>query len=273
MCGDGTTSNQVCADDRYGACMCGAVADSGPVISDPDGSMNNNGDASEQQPDATEEPDAGHMGHNDAEPMTSNDSGVVTPGDAGSNIGQSCTIAPDSCVPASVCTQDTPTTESTSCHAAGNAQLGQSCNPNGNNCAVGQGTCVNFGFGPRCYTGCNGTDPCPNSPNDICWLFGETWGACDLYQICDPLSPVCPSNRTCSIAQSDGTCACTPAGTAQRGQTCAPGTNNCAPGQGLCLNVGDGATCYQVCDPNTGTPACITGTCTGLTGISWGICY
>lgn len=275
MCGDGTTSNQVCADDRYGACMCGnTVADSGTMNNNnPDGNMNGGQDASEQQDSTSPDDDSG-MGPQDNGGGPA-DSGVVTPPDAGmnSNIGDSCTFAPDTCAPTSVCTQDSPTAEPTSCHQAGSAQLGQSCSVNGNNCAVGQGTCANLGFGPRCYTGCNGVDLCPNSPTDICWLIGETWGACDLFQQCDPISPVCPSNRTCSIAASDGTCACIPAGNVQRGQACVPGMNNCAPGQGLCLNVGDGPICYQVCDPATGTPACISGTCTGLTGISWGICY
>lgn len=189
--------------------------------------------------------------------------------DAGSNIGQSCTVSPDSCAPTSVCTGDA--TGATNCVQPGFAQLNQACNPTSNNCAVGQGTCVDLGFGARCYVGCDGVTPCANS-GDICWLIGEAWGVCDLYQLCDPLTPGCPSDRTCSIAQSDGTCACSPRGNVQLNQPCMRPGMNCAPGQGLCLNVGDGPICYQVCDPNT-TSTCTTGTCTALTGITWGICY
>jgi len=283
-CPNGTASVQVCMDERYGDCQCGSVPQDGggdPGDGGPDGGANGEdsgidgdggvadlgGPADLGAPDLGGPPDLGvpDLGVRDTgvRDMGVPDTGVPDP------LGQPCNVFDDLCGPNAVCTIETE--PDTTCQPEGSALLDQPCNRFSNNCASGQGTCVDLGFGGRCYRGCSEAVTCPDA-GDVCWLQGApgSWGVCDTFTECDPVAPSCPSGRTCSIVASDGTCACTAAGTALRGQSCAG--NNCAPGQGICLNVGQGATCYQACNPQGGT-VCATGTCTPLQGIPWGICF
>lgn len=300
-CPDQTQSSQICVNGRFGACACDTTGTDaggtdgseqnrdGSVLPDtgvPDGGFPDTG------PGDTGAPDTGPTGcGSDFEcspPATICESNQCVPGctsggtpcnppevcDEGtgrcvSAQGQPCDVWNSNCPSGLVCTQQQGGT-TTVCMPSGGAQLDQPCDPTTNNCATGQGTCVDLGFGFRCYPGCNAMTPNCTDGMDVCWVVGTDWGVCDLFQTCDPINPSCPVDRNCSLVTQDGQTACTAAGTAQQGQTCGAG-NNCANGQGICLDIGMGPICQEACDPN-GVDTCTTGVCTALQGLTWGIC-
>lgn len=299
-CPDQAQSSQTCFDGRFGACACdttgtdgGALdgseqARDGSVLPDtgvPDGGFPDTGMVDTGAPDSGQPGCGGDF--ECAPPATICENNQCVPGCANGGTpcnspnvcdsatgrcmsaqGQACDVWNSSCPSGFVCTQQ-PGGMTTVCMPAGTAQLDQTCSPTGNNCAEGQGTCVDLGFGPRCYPGCDGAAPSCTDGMDVCWLVGTDWGVCDLFQQCDPINPNCPAGRSCAVVTQDFQTACIAAGSAFLGQDCT--ADGCASGQGICLNVGNGPICQEACDPN-GVDTCSSGVCTALQNITWGVC-
>lgn len=171
----------------------------------------------------------------------------------------------------------------TACVDAGNGQVGGSCMPGTNECAPGQGICINLGGTPSCFETCGPQKSC-TSMNAACQTLQTQGGATSPFGVCieqeptdtcDPVNPMCEANENCSLVGGINDFGCQPAGTAQIGGACSP-QNNCGPDQGVCINLGQGGQCYQTCALMGGT--CPNGqTCGGLMtqdGMmsTWGIC-
>jgi hypothetical protein len=154
------------------------------------------------------------------------------------------------------------------------------CSQTLNDCAPGY-ACADLGSGSLCYKTCNqtGGTECGAvtgmSPDYVCTTIridnqDSVVGLCAGQDLCNPAekAAACPGGETCTLVGNAET-GCQPSGNAAVGQACSQ-ADNCMAG-GICLNVGNGLTCYEACDtPNP----CTNGTdrCQGLMNLPWGIC-
>lgn len=179
---------------------------------------------------------------------------------------------PSDCVLGEVCTS-VPGTFETVCAPAGGTQLNGDCSMN--NCAQGQGICLTVSGQSSCFEPCDLTNRICNQPDALCFTIGNetmsyAFGACVPQTPCDPVNPMCGAGETCSLL--NGRPFCWAAGDAQLGQACDINNNNCAEGQGICINLmGTGQLCFEACAAMGGM--CPAGQmCNGLQGLNFGIC-
>lgn len=154
------------------------------------------------------------------------------------------------------------------------------CDLGNDQCGVGL-TCM-FLQGeaaPSCHRVCylSSGQGCENlqgsAPSYTCGSISgsQNYGAClPAGTLCDPLAPVCPAGAVCTFIASQTSCE--PAGPGQLGDPCSL-SQNCAAGQGMCFDTGNGGFCRQVCDPATPGPCGPGANCVGITGQPYGACF
>lgn len=235
-----------------------AAVDAGPSdAGPPDTGAPDAGPPDTGAPDAGPRPDAG------PEPMCNPVSGVGCPGTA------------------DFCLWD-PRFDLRSCGPPnGNVGLEVPCNEALQNCAPGH-ACVRTGNqpAPECHRVCdvfagglscqglNGRHPLYN-----CSVINGSrqYGVClGRGTFCDPLAPACPSGEVCSF-DGAGQTTCQPAGSTSRDQACSV-VANCAPGQGICIDLGSGGFCRLACDPATSGTCGSSARCVQITGRPFGVC-
>ncbi len=138
--------------------------------------------------------------------------------------------------------------------------VGEACSPDLQNCVVGASCLAIQGDpGPSCHQVCRpGAADCGGGGGQVrsCVPINDFggYGVCRAAGTsCDPLSPICAAMQTCSFVPGGLDTACTDSGPVQRGGACTTASNNCAPGEGICVGIGgDPARCLAVC--GTGRP-------------------
>lgn len=165
--------------------------------------------------------------------------------------------------------------------APGNLVLEQTCDAALQNCAPGFACLQTAGqTGPQCHRVCDvfaGGLSCQNlmgrHPVYNCSVINgsQQYGVClGRGSFCTPLGPPCPSGEVCSFT-GQGQTTCSAQGTALRDQPCSI-VNNCAPSEGLCIDLGSGSSCRLACDPAQANACGANARCTQITGESFGVC-
>lgn len=143
------------------------------------------------------------------------------------------------------------------CLTAGEVARGASCASD--NCARGS-TCVFLPrtSGPICYEPCDERTAC-QTPDTRCATLEAGFGICvPRAATCEPLDDTCGTGRVCGLR--GGILECGEVGNTPRGGDCS--VMNCRRGS-ICLDVGDGATCYEPCRTAAPEVPCTAGACSG----------
>ena len=200
-------------------------------------------------------------------------SGTAGSGTAGSSSGGACTPT------ASTCSGATP-----KCGLVGN---GFGCVAAGTTPDLG--ACMATGAADSCMADdvCDGSstpsvcrhfcDPskmssdCPTTQSctlTITESTGQMFSVCvPQMASCDPGLQDCPGNQACAPGASGTSCGAP--GTTADGAACNAPTA-CMKGSGCFALNGGAQVCHHLCNPKA--PSCPSGTCTMLTGKTWGVC-
>ncbi len=180
-----------------------------------------------------------------------------------------------------ICVYDV-NTKMAACRVPAMTKIGfmEQCSPTLQDCADGL-TCnqIQGEATPSCKQVCkvsNGNNDCtsrvPANAMPDQWGCGQLeandeYGLCfNRGTACSPTDMVsnCAMGEVCALADGDFNTSCQPAGTAQLGGACMPGQNNCAAGQGICIPLQEGTSCYEACTLPGGTCSQMGYTCQGL---------
>jgi hypothetical protein len=218
------------------------------------------------------------------------DSGTTAPMDSGVMDAETPDAGPTACNPfdGSGCTGDNVcvwvvNTDQAQCRSVGAAPKTheQVCSTALLDCAAGY-SCLSLegDADPICRKVCDtagGANNCSavtgaSMSYSCTGLQGKTYGVCvgsgASGTDCVPFDDMCPAAETCTYSGQSTTCQ--PSGTAARGASCM--ASNCVKGS-ICLDVGDGATCFEPCDPMAQNACATAGDlCLGLNGVDFGIC-
>lgn len=139
--------------------------------------------------------------------------------------------------------------------------FGEECSQDLQDCGPGL-TCLGFqgDTAPVCHQACvPGGTTCASVPDTTqlyaCAVVSQTasYGVCrgSGGAACDPLAatPCATAGEVCTPVAGTLDTACTAAGTTQLGGDCS--MSNCAAGQGICMALTSGTSCYQPCAQST----------------------